>query len=256
MVAKILLLDIETAPAKAYVWGIYDQNIGHKQIIEDTYMLCWTAKWYGDRDIKFDSLINYPTLFKKQPRNDSLICKSIWKLMNEADIIVAHYGDQFDLKKLNAFFLKNNMPPVSSYKSIDTKKALSKHFGFISNKLDAICKELSLGQKVEHEGFDLWIKCMKGDSSAWKRMKKYNIGDVKLLEMLYNKIKPFMSGHPNMILYEENRVLRCKKCLSINFKRNGYAYTSTGKYQRYACNVCRSEFRDTINLLRSERISR
>lgn len=256
MKVKILILDIETAPAKVYAWGIYDQNITHKQIIEDNYMMCWTAKWYHSKEVFFDSIVNYPDLFKKEPRNDSRICESIWHLMNEADICIAHHGDAFDFKKLNSFFLKNNMKPTSPFKTVDTKKALKTYFGFISNKLDAICKELELGTKLEHEGFDLWIKCMRGDAKAWDKMRRYNINDVKLLEKLYDKIKPYIANHPNLSLYEDNLKIMCKKCLSINFIKRGFVYTSSCKYQRYVCSNCGSWFRDSRNLLTRKEVSK
>ena len=34
---RILLLDIETAPNKVYVWGMWNQNIAANQVVEDGY---------------------------------------------------------------------------------------------------------------------------------------------------------------------------------------------------------------------------
>lgn len=246
--AKILLLDVETAPAEAYVWGIYDQNINYNQIKHHAYMLCWSAKWSHEAKVMSDCLINHPTHFKENKRSDKRICESIWKLMNEADIIIGHNGDEFDLKRLNSYFLKNKMKPVSPYKSIDTLKALRSNFGFLSNKLDSICQELKIGAKVKHEGFELWIKCMAGDPAAFGRMVKYNKKDVLLLQELYETIKPFIKNHPSMNIYSGN-VNSCINCGSESFKREGYSYTATSKYQRYQCLKCGKFFRDTKNLL-------
>ena len=43
--AKILILDIETAPIRAKVWGIWNQNISIDQIESDWFILTWAAKW-------------------------------------------------------------------------------------------------------------------------------------------------------------------------------------------------------------------
>ena len=53
---RILLLDIETSPMSAYVWGLFDQNIGLNQMIDTSKVLCYTAKWYDDKEIYFDSI--------------------------------------------------------------------------------------------------------------------------------------------------------------------------------------------------------
>jgi len=41
---KILLLDIETSPMEALVFGLWDQNINFKNIIAEGTILCWAAK--------------------------------------------------------------------------------------------------------------------------------------------------------------------------------------------------------------------
>ena len=53
---KTLLLDIETAPNLAYVWGIWEQNISTGQIVDSSYILCWAAKWLGEKEVMFDSI--------------------------------------------------------------------------------------------------------------------------------------------------------------------------------------------------------
>ena len=107
MCPKILCLDLETAPAKVFSWGIWEQNIGVSQIVDDGYVLCWCAKWLDKKEIMSDALINYPSYFKKNPRCDKKIAESIWKLVNEADIVVTHNGNNFDLRWINTLFVKH-----------------------------------------------------------------------------------------------------------------------------------------------------
>jgi DNA polymerase elongation subunit (family B) len=250
MKARILLLDIETAPANVYTWGLFDQNIALNQVVHDGYMLSWSAKWLGEKKVYHDRLINYASHFKSFPRHDGLIAKSIWKLMDEADIIVGHNGDNFDIKWLNTVFLKNGLKPVSSFKTVDTYKEVKSSFRFLSNKLEFLVKKLGIGEKMKHSGFDLWVKCMNGDRKAWDVMMKYDIIDVKILETLYLELRPFMKHHPNLALYEaDNGRMKCPNCGGSDLYCKGFAYTNVSKFQRYICNDCGKNSRGSVNLL-------
>lgn len=234
---KILVIDIETAPSIVYAWGLFDQNVGIDQVIQDGYVLSWAAKWVGQREIMFDSIKKHK-LFKTEPTNDINVAVSAHNIMSEADIIVAHNGDNFDLKWLNLIFLKHKMVPVPPYKTVDTLKVARGNFYFLSNKLDFISKKLGVGQKVKHEGFPLWKKCMSGDRAAWKRMEKYNKQDVSILEKVYLRMRPYMKRHPNHGDYVDEDKMLCPTCGSDDLRRNGMRRVSSGSYARYQCNAC------------------
>jgi len=155
---------------------------------------------------------------------------------SEADIIVAHNGNSFDFKWLNYIFLKHGLDPVPPYKTVDTLQVARGNFYFTSNKLDFISQRLGVGAKVKHEGFGLWTKCMAGDDDAWKRMEKYNKGDVLVLEGVYKKLRPFMKKHPRIINGEG---IKCPVCGSFNLQANGFLTNLTGRFQRYKCLDCR-----------------
>jgi len=250
--AKILLLDIETAPSKVYTWGLWDQNVGLNQIIQDEYMLCWCAKWLGERKIHFDSIVNYKKEFKRDPASDKKLAQSIWNLMDEADIVITHNGDKFDIKWLNTLFLKHKLSPVSTFRSIDTLKETRGNFRLVSYKLEYLLRRLGIGEKMKHEGFGLWTKCMAGDRGAWRVMEKYNRRDVTELEKLYEEIKPFIKHHPNLSLYTDSNELACPNCGSTDNRVKGYAFTSTNKFRRYKCNHCGKQYRGRQGLLSKE----
>lgn len=227
MKMKILLLDIETSPMSAYVWGLYDQNIGLNQMIDTSKVLCYTAKWLDDSQIYFDSI--------KDSREKSML-KGIHALLDIADAVVTYNGDKFDLPVLNKEFLLCGFTPPSPYKKIDLLRTVRRNFRFASNKLDHVSQQLGLGKKVEHEGFELWLKCMAKDDEAWKKMEKYNVQDVVLLEKLYVKLLPWIQSHPNQNLFSDGHV--CPTCASTKIQKRGTAITTTGVYQRYQCRSC------------------
>ena len=139
--AKILLIDIETSPNLATVWGIWQQNISLNQLLESSSTLCYAAKWLGEDEVMFKSVQN--TTYKR-------MLKSVHKLMDEADAIIHYNGSRFDIPTLNKEFLIAGMPPPSPAKQIDLLSVARKQFRFVSNKLDYVSQALGLGKKTEH----------------------------------------------------------------------------------------------------------
>lgn len=249
--AKILLLDIETAPASAYTWSLWDVNIGLNQIITDKYVLMWSAKWLDNKEVMFDTVARHSHSSHYTNVGEKAIAKSIWKLLDEADIVITHYGNGFDLKELNGLFLKHHLKPVSSYVSIDTKAVVKQNFRFLSTKLEFILKKLELGEKAKHEGFGMWLGCMAGDKKAWDKMIKYCKRDVTELQKLYLELKPFIKNHPNLNLWN-NTTGKCENGCKSRLEKKGFAYTKQNVYQRYICPECGKNTRDTKRIKRAD----
>lgn len=248
---KILVLDIETAPSMAYVWNIWEENIGINQIDSDWHILCWSAKWLNSKEMFSDALINHKEQYKKNKEDDSSILTTMWKLLDEADITITHNGDKFDISKLNTRFLFNGMGPPSPYRSIDTLKISRNIFGFTSNKLAYISEFLGVGSKIDTGGFELWKGCMSGDPESWARMIEYNKNDVTILEDVYLKIRPWMKNHPNLGVYNNEKMV-CTACGSENvFSVNDkFAYTNANKFQCYKCMSCGHYMRGRSSILK------
>lgn len=220
---KILLFDIETSPNISYTWGKWEQDV--IEFKEEWKILCFAAKWLGGKKIFAHRI---------KGTSDREVVKALWKLFDETDIVVAHNGDSFDVKKTNARFAHYNLPPPSPYKTIDTKKIAKRYFNFNSNSLNDLGKYLGLGEKVETGGFKLWKQCMSGNQEAWRKMIKYNKQDVLLLEKVYLHFRPWMTGHPNVSIDTE-----CPKCGSDNIQFRGIVRTAPGNvYRRFQCNSC------------------
>jgi RNase_H superfamily len=231
---KILAIDIETAPSLAYVWGLFDQNIGVNQLVEPTEMLCFAAKWFGDRRMFFHSV-------QKDGREGMV--RAAHELLNEADVVVHYNGKRFDVPHLNREFLQAGLPPPSPFVQMDLWAAVKRRFRFTSSKLEHVSTALGLPGKVKHEGFDLWRKCLAGDVAAWRRMERYNRQDVKLLEDLYAKLQPWLPAHPSRQLYDG--ISGCPTCGAGSLQRRGVAFTKVSKFQRWHCESCGGWFRST-----------
>lgn len=245
---KVLLVDIETAPILAYCWGIWDQNISLNMIKSDWHLLSWSAKWLGDPDNK---VMYADQRNVKDIEDDSIILKKIWKLLDEADVIITQNGKSFDAKKLNARFILNGMGPPSPYRHIDTLRIAKKNFAFTSNKLESMTSNLCSKKKLKHKefpGFELWSECLKGNKKAWKEMEAYNKMDVLSLEELYVEHLQKWDNSINFSIYEDSEEAKCN-CGSTKLQKRGFNYSSTGKFQKLLCTDCGSWFSSKENLL-------
>lgn len=245
---KVLLLDIETAPILGYVWGLWDNNVALNQIASDWHILSWSAKWL---DAPASQIIYMDQRNSANIEDDKKLLVKIWKLLDEADVVITQNGKSFDHKKLNARFILNGMQPPSSFRYIDTLILAKKHFAFTSNKLeymsDKLCTKYKKLKHSEFGGFELWKACLAGNIKAWKEMERYNKHDVLSLEELYTKLIPW-DNNLNFNVYSDSSDHKCT-CGSKDFVKRGFFYTNSGKYQRYKCVKCGSETRDRKNLL-------
>ncbi len=227
---RILLLDIETRPAKVWAWGLFKQYISINQVIEPTGMLCWAAKWYDEKQVFWH-------------KNDFVGLVALWHLLDEADIVVHYNGVNFDVPRINAEFIQADLEPPSPYKQVDLYTTIKRKFEFTSGKLQFVSEALGLEGKIATGGFDLWIKCMEGDEKAWKRMEKYNRRDVTMLEPLYKKLLPWIPSHPSLSSLTGLHV--CPRCGSGQFQRRGSYVTATSRYVKLRCSNCGGYSRET-----------
>lgn len=234
---RILLLDIETAPNVAYVWGLFKENVPIQRLISSGYVLSWAAKWYGQDKIMFDSI-------QYKPAVDML--RDIHALLDESDVVVHYNGSNFDIPTLNKEFVINRFAPPSPYYQVDLLKVVRNQFRFPSNKLDYVTQALGLTKKIKHIGWELWVRCMNNDPEAWEMMEEYNVGDIPPLEDLYNVLRPWIKNHPNHALYQDDKII-CPTCGSKHFHKRGTLTTRAGIYERYNCQDCGTWFRGNKN---------
>lgn len=223
--AKILLFDIETFPVLGWVWQIWETNV--LKIERDWELASYAYKWLGDSSVK---------CLSRRDMSEKSLTKEMYKLFKEADILIAHNGDKFDIKKLKTKFIQFNLDPTPLSSSVDTRKIAKSEFGFTSNSLNDLGEFLSVGKKVKTGGIDLWFDCMAGKSAAWDKMIKYNKQDVALLEKVYLKLRPWSKSHPSVAALADKQ--GCAVCGSQALHKYGLRATTKKVHQRWRCNDC------------------
>lgn len=238
---KILLFDLETAPMEGYFWSCKQDYIDPQFIKKPISILSWSAKWLYDSEI-MSEVVTPRNAFN---RIDKTILKNLWKLLDEAQIIIAHNLKGFDDKVANGRFILNDMNKPSDYKLIDTLSASRGAFKFASNRLDYIAQIL-VGNKKRETNWGLWKRCIengKEAEEALEDMRKYNIQDVRILEEVYLKMRPWIKGHPNVGIFYDDIKNRCPRCGSKNIKLKGKYYTGLARYKAVVCQDCKYQGR-------------
>ena len=231
---RILLYDIENAYLIGAAWEVWETNI--IEVLQAPYILSVAYKWLGEEKVHFLGLPDFHGFKKYKPHHEEKLITAFHKVMEQADFLCGHNADNFDFKKLNAAFLKYQLPPPKPVKMIDTLKAARRVAKFPSNKLDDLGNTLGIGRKLPHTGKHLWTACMNGERAAWKIMEAYNIQDVLLLEKVYLRLRPYMT-HPNVNL-TSRKLHACPKCGEQALTKRGYNYSRTGEIQRFQCREC------------------
>lgn len=231
--ARILVLDIETGPNLAWVWGLWDQNVGLSQLEEASHVMCFAAKWLDEKSVQFHS--------EHHDGRESMI-EAAWHLLDKADAVIGYNSRGFDVKHLHREFVLAEMPPPSPHKDIDLLTVARSRFKFVSNKLDHVATELGVGSKLKHQGFDLWRKCIDGDDKAWATMKRYNVQDVRLTERVYHRLLPWIKNHPHVGHFGGN-VGGCPKCGSHRRTETKDFTTAATAYRAFRCDECGTPYR-------------
>lgn len=219
---KILVLDIEWRPAKAYVWSPWKINIYDDQVIEGDGLLCVGAKWYGEKEVQ---------VFTEWELGHREMLERTRQMMSEAHAIVTYNGDKYDLRKLDGEFLLHKMKLPPPCPSIDLIKTIRKQ-GFFRNSLKFIAPHLGVGKKLENGGMNLWRKVEEGDGKAQDTMKRYCAQDVRITDRLYGRIRSYIKNHP---MLGDAGSGSCPSCGSTHYQHRGFNRSRYFKTQRLHC---------------------
>lgn len=176
---KVLIYDIETSYNIVKSWRVgWNMTIHPEDILHERSIICVSWKWLGQKEV-------YNLSWNKATQSDAYLLEAFIEVLNQADLIVAHNGDRYDLKFIKTRALLHGIPMRIDYNQFDTLKVAKKKFMFNSNKLDYISKFLGYGGKIKTE-MKLWDDViLRSDDNALDKMLQYCDEDVRQLENVY-----------------------------------------------------------------------
>ena len=238
-----LSYDIETSPIISYNWNVWEQNA--IEVIEDWQILSVAWHWIIDEPGKKTKLTKVEVVgqddyenFVPGVNNDIEVVKKLASLIEQADYSIAHNGDRFDMKKLGARVALHRLPPMTPGIQVDTKKMAKRVGGFTYNSLKELSKAFGVTLKGQSGGFSTWTGCLAGDPGAWKKMKRYNVQDIKPMTELYMILRSYDKQNvPMNVLLGIPEA--CPKCGTIDSmrERTKNKVTKTQSYMYYRCKI-------------------
>jgi len=230
---RIILWDIETSHNLVAVFNLLNRDamLPSDNILSERFIISAAWKELGVSAIHAVSV--------RKPGDDAAVCQKLHEVLSDADVIIAHNGDSYDIKFAETRMLAHGLRPLPPIPSIDTLSVARKRFLFNANNLDYLGHYLGVGRKKSTEK-GLWLKVLQGDRAAIRKMVAYNKQDVALLERVFLKLRPYVANHFNRHLSGEDG---CPRCGSQRVQSRGVHRAVSRVYQRYQCQDCGGWFR-------------
>lgn len=235
---KRLFFDIETSYVKALVWRPGEQRVPITNIRGYTKVICISYKWQHEDTVH--------TLDWGEKQDDKELIRKFIKILGEADEIVAHNGDRFDIKQLRTRAIQLGLLMYPNYRSNDTLKKARRFFSFLSNKLDYLGQFLEVGRKLDHEGITLWEKIQEGTKTeqkeSLKKMIQYCEQDVILLEDVFTLMVPYIDHNTNHAVLAGGAKWQCPECGGKDVKLSHTDTTAMGYIKRHIRCQCKKSY--------------
>jgi DNA polymerase elongation subunit (family B) len=246
--AKVLVLDIENSQmiiSKFPTYNLWDINhIDPKYIEHDWYLTCAAWLWVDAENGTYSrsysvSTLDNPKAYKKNFRDDLVVVKKMHEVIQQADIIVGHNSNAFDLKKINQKIIDYKLPTIDYPPTVDTLLANRKYGKASSNSLAHLCRHYGIAQKMELPKGVMHAADM-GCAKSMKKLVAYNKQDIVSTAQLYLRLLPYIKNHPdirrilNLVSTPKEGLStpQCGTCGSHNVIKNGTRVTKIGTFQR------------------------
>lgn len=243
---KIVMFDLETLPdmnaAMERFAGI-SQWPGKSIGADMNSIICFGYKILGDKRARCESIWDIDPDWSKNVNDDSALCQFIYDTLHDADGIVTHNGEKFDIKVLNTRLKKYGLPGLHKILHVDTCQLAKSKLKLSSNSLDNVASHLGCRRKLKHDGWGMWVRVRQGDPTAARLMAKYCIQDVEVLHEVFEALRCFTSKIPNYNLFDGAKQV-CPSCgKATRQKSKGWKHTSTRSYRQKICGHCGSVYR-------------
>jgi hypothetical protein len=248
---KVLFVDIETSPLLGWFWSPFgEQNIAPSQIERDWNMLSWSASWGTDPYNVFGRSLNDDKHKKRVDSklwycDDYYLVSGLCDLLSEADIVIGHNLNKFDVPKIMARVDHYNLDHPTPYRKIDTLTTARGGAKHTFNRLDYLAWKFGYEGKIE-TNFSLWMRCVHGEAAAFDEMLEYNKQDVIVLYHVYLRLRKSIKNPPNQSVMSGSGAGHCPSCNAEAKARavwDGWKVTGSNRFPVTRCHECGAQSR-------------
>lgn len=221
---KILYYDIETTN--------FNADFGE--------VLMFAYQWHGTDEVHLVSVLDYPKCFSLPvEKRDRYVVIALAELLNQADIIVAHYGKKFDNKFVQARLAIHNLPYFDNRdsKMFDTCLVARKGMKIGSNRLANLAQALGLPEEKTSLTKTQWRRANDYDHDALVDMGEYCKQDVRTLYHVAQRLRPLAKHLPSWLILNGEDEKCCHAC-GGDLQSIGEWATKANIYERYQCTSC------------------
>ncbi len=239
---RILLFDLETLPnlpEALKVWTALSNYPGQTLRASITSIICVGWKILNSKQTHCINAWDFQS-WQKDVNDDGPLVREAHKIFKGVDCIVSHNGKRFDWKFFQTRLLFHGLEPLPKIHHVDTCAEAKRNLLIFNNRLNTVSKFFKEEEKMDHEGWDLWVKVHGRDPKAMKTMTEYCKQDVDVLEGVFKKLRPVIGTLPNFNLFNPMKSRSCPGCGSTRLQRRGRYLTKTRAYNRYVCKDCKS----------------
>lgn len=236
---KTLMVDIERLPG-SFTADFWDLNafkgrrIHPDLVTEWPSTICFAAGWYGEKRTTFKSVWD---------DGADAMHEAAFALYDEADLVITYNGIGFDNRHFASGWTERGMGRPSLWKDIDLLRVARQSHGWESKTLDSVCKRLGVANKSDKYQVSVARAAVDGDKAAQRKLKAYNVNDVVILAAVYERLMPYIKGHPHVSPISGATSNLCPRCASGDVVRNGSYSPAVYVYAAWKCNTCGSHFR-------------
>lgn len=245
MSTKITKVPEDLKNARVLSWDLETTNLKANRNLNNYFpqLLCVGYKVLGEKKAHGLHVAQFKKSFKKDHHDDYELVKKAREILASADILVGHYSSGFDYQYFNSRCLYHKIPPIpSTVVHVDTWRIAKYKMAMDRNRLANIAEFLGCEPKDRTE-WSWWYEAVKGNAKVIRKLNKYCMQDVEVVEQVYLRIRCLMPNHPRLVF---NKKDACPVCGSTHTKSDGYRVTQTNKYRRMSCLDCNHSYKGNL----------
>jgi uncharacterized protein YprB with RNaseH-like and TPR domain len=169
--------------------GIFDLEMSGF-FADGAILLCCSSKQYENKAITCVRADSFPN-WKKNRTDEKDFIQAVCDELDKYDILIAHNGERFDKKFLNAKCLQYKIKPILRFKKLIDPVQLSwRHLKLGRNTLAALIDYLEIPVKKTPIELHKWMKAsMEGHKPSMDLICEHCDYDVKTLEFVYDRLR-------------------------------------------------------------------